>query len=59
MEKDKHVMPDLSDTFAARVKKGAHEKKNKGVIFGADNSVIRRVDISETGSPEQPPEADS
>lgn len=54
LEKDKHELPDASDSFAAQVKRGAKEKKQTGVIFGANNQVISRVDTSETGSVNPP-----
>ncbi|HHX95162.1 MAG TPA: hypothetical protein GX691_05010 [Clostridia bacterium] len=44
MEKDKHVMPDTSDTFRAKVEREDEEKKDTGIIFGADSRVLSRVD---------------
>lgn len=48
MEKDKHELPDLDDTFAAKVKKGPRRKNDSGVIFGPDSRVISKVDPPES-----------
>jgi hypothetical protein len=46
LKKDKHVLPDTSDTFSARVKRGA-KKKRDGVatIYGPDNEPLTTVDM--------------
>ena len=46
MKKDKHVLPDTSDAFSARVKRGA-KKKRDGVatIYGPDNEPLTTVDM--------------
>lgn len=56
MDKDKHEMPDLDDTFGAKVKKGARKQKQTGVIFGADNKVISRVEHPDSRSLPPDPE---
>lgn len=47
MEKDKHVMPDTEDTFAARVRAGGGETE-RGTIYGPDNEPMTRVDVETT-----------
>ncbi|MGE5543852.1 MAG: hypothetical protein ACM3UW_02675 [Bacillota bacterium] len=46
MKKDKHVLPDTSDTFSARVKRGARKKRDGTVtIYGPHNEPLTTVDM--------------
>lgn len=48
MNKDKHVLPDDSDTFTDRVRREAR-KQGKGeaskTIYGPDNEPLSKVDV--------------
>ncbi|NPV29722.1 MAG: hypothetical protein HPY58_08740 [Firmicutes bacterium] len=44
MEKDKHVLPDTDDTFAARVRRTAGDTE-RGTIYGPDNEPLTRVGV--------------
>lgn len=48
MGNQKHVMPDTNDTFASRVKR-FKRKKEKGLIYGPDNRLLKMFDM-ETGA---------
>ncbi|HEX9061820.1 MAG TPA: hypothetical protein VF941_16700 [Clostridia bacterium] len=48
MNKDKHVLPDDSDTFADRVKREIRHQgriKTTKTIYGPDNEPLARVDL--------------
>ncbi len=46
LKKDKHVLPDTSDTFSARVKRGARKKRDGvATIYGPDNEPLSTVDM--------------
>ncbi|MDK2800423.1 MAG: hypothetical protein PWP27_1685 [Clostridiales bacterium] len=48
MNKNKHVIPDIDDTFAERVKRGARKNRtnrHKTTIYGPDNEPMEDVDI--------------
>lgn len=46
LEKDKHVLPDLDDTFSEKIKRGAR-KTDLGTktIFGPGNTPLAKVDM--------------
>ncbi|MGI6554200.1 MAG: hypothetical protein ACOX2P_02110 [Bacillota bacterium] len=54
MEKDKHVMPDTTDTLRAKLAREDEEKKDVGVILGADSRVLSRVDNVRSRSSKEP-----
>jgi len=54
LEKDKHVMPDTTDTLRAKVEREDEEKKDAGVILGADSRVLSRVDNVRSRSSKEP-----
>lgn len=46
MEKDKHVLPDLDDTFSARIKRGAGKPElGTKTIYGPGNTPLTKVDM--------------
>ncbi len=48
LNKDKHVLPEDTDTFTDRVRREAGKKriyKRRKTIFGPDNEPLARVDV--------------
>lgn len=46
MEKDKHVLPDLDDTFSERIKRGAGKTGLRTkTIYGPENAPLAKVDM--------------
>ena len=48
MNKDKHVLPDDSDTFTDRVRREARKqgkRENTKIIYGPDNEPLAKVHV--------------
>lgn len=48
MNKDKHVLPDDSDTFTDRLRREARKqgkRENTRTIYGPDNEPLTKVDV--------------